>query len=70
MPAEHARVKLARCAFGVYRSRMRIHRPVRVAFLLSQKESKLLIKLAKRAGVTISAWLRAQIRAEPEKENR
>jgi hypothetical protein len=42
---------------------MRIPRPVRITFLLTEKEAAQLRKLATVAGITVADWLREQLRA-------
>lgn len=41
---------------------MRIPRPVRITFLLTEEEAAALVKLAKGEGVTVSDWLREQLK--------
>ena len=41
---------------------MKIKRPARVTFLVTEAERETLDKLAEAAGVTVSEWIRARVR--------
>jgi hypothetical protein len=49
---------------------MRLPRPVRIAFLLTEDEAKALRKAAEREGITVADLLRKWLRREREDEFR